>query len=69
MNHQTISYNLWIESEEGKLCSEINSIRLPEEMQKYLKNRLLRAYEAGYDNGIQHERAEIVRKFEKIVLS
>ena len=62
MCEETKSYNEWAASDEGKSSLNAVSLGAPAENEQYLRNRVWKAYSAGYRAGLENERKNVIVK-------
>ena len=67
MNDETSDYDKWTNSEEGVSAAKIETLGGKPENAQYLRNRLWKAYMAGYAAGRKTQIAESTERLRKII--
>ncbi len=59
---ETDCWNKWRESEEGKSCGNVETLKAPKDQEQFLRNRLWRAFMAGCHAGRELREEDIVHR-------
>ena len=69
MNPEQQAIDVWFDSEEGKSCSNAETLKLEKKQEQYLRNRLWKAFIAGMKAGEEITKGKMIGKFTNLINS
>ena len=67
MNPEQKAIDAWFDSTEGKRFSDAESLNCSEGQGQYLRNRLLRAFQAGMEAGEKIQRERVIQTLSDLI--